>query len=980
MENIRVLVRVRPLNYRETHLGANSCVTTTNNSIILDNKKEYNYDHVLGINSTQEQVFDKIGMSTLESFLNGLNCCIFAYGQTGAGKTYTMQGKGLDDLKNDEIHLGLQPRLIQKLFLDLPKENTCSIKCTYLEIYNEQLIDLLNDAKPQTLTIREDSKRVYVENLTEIAVSSYNDVLSLLQRGINNRHVSATQMNLESSRSHSVFTIQFEQRTKGMYTRRSKLNFVDLAGSERQKLTAATGERLKEAANINKSLTVLGLVINSLAENPKRFIPYRDSKLTFLLRESLGGNSKTVMIATISEASSSFQETLGTLKFASRAKNIRNQAIVNEEVGGNLESLKAEIKRLKNELQQQNSNSEIFPKKQKEVELISQISSLNSQLNESELFQEQLSKELKQMKEYYESRIVELEEHNEQNNESIKIDHSNRDLLLQQAIEIQRELRHKNEILNQRILELSQEDTILKHRRNEQQLIITQLEQTLQEVQKDKELLIAEMENQQSIIEKYENQLDTFQEDKSQQVQELENKIAELNDQLQLYKDQMDTDAQTIEFQSDEISRLQQEIEQIKVELENLQSNFNSLQEQSKDKENLIQEQVKELIKYRKLSNVKSKKFLKSLKVLKKEKENYHNLEIRQLDFLQELNQQMELEQTIPTNQSIQVAVKQKFENIQNLLNNEIQMTMQLNKEKENYINLYNETQRFLDNISKENDVLKLELEKNKVNKEAVQKYMQLKDEFMYQKEKLGKFLDSFDIINQKLIMKENEIIKLKSELKLEQTQRAKALEEIDKLRTAKIELSNTKNELQQTIQQMQMNIQNELDEIKQKKLSDNVLFLQKANQKLNADLSALQKCYKQLLDEKEIMQKKYEEKLIYSVDFNKMRKDINITNQIKEQLEKKEKDYQSLLKEMELLDEFFKSINVKRFCNSQTLNEGSTSEKVKQYFQYLNQCEQEFEFRQYQLRTNLQLLNIEQASCNMIKEENRMLKMQLKQ
>ncbi|CAD8111101.1 unnamed protein product [Paramecium sonneborni] len=979
MENIRVLVRVRPLNYRETHLGANSCVTTTNTSVILDNKKEYNYDHVLGIDSTQEQVFNKIGMSTLESFLNGLNCCIFAYGQTGAGKTYTMQGKGIDDLSNDDIHLGLQPRLIQKLFSQLPKDNTWSLKCTYLEIYNEQLIDLLNDSKPLPLTIREESKKVYVENLTEIPVTSYNDVLSLLQRGINNRHVSATQMNLESSRSHSIFTIQFEQRTKEMYTRRSKLNFVDLAGSERQKLTAATGERLKEAANINKSLTVLGLVINSLAENPKRFIPYRDSKLTFLLRESLGGNSKTFMIATISEASSSFQETLGTLKFASRAKNIKNQAIINEEVKGNLESLKAEIKRLKNELQQQTSNPELFPKKQKEIELISQISNLNCQLNESELFQEQLSKELKQMKDYYESRIIQLQEHNELNTESNNLNHSNRDYQLQQAIEIQKELRHKNEILNQRILELSQEDTILKHRRNEQQLIIAQLEQTLQELHKDKDLLMAEMDNQQSLIQNYENQLDTFQEDKSQQVLELENKIAELNDQLQLNKDQMDTDAQTIEFQSEEVSRLQLEIEQIKTDLQVLQTSFNSLKEQSKDRENLIDDQIKELRKFKNINYVKSKKILKTQKILRKEKENYQSLELRQLDFLQEFNQLMELEQSDPTYETISMAVKQKIENIENKIQNQIQVTIQLNKEKENYVNLYHEAQSCLNDFSQQNEVLKIELEKNKVNQEAVQKYMQLKDEFVYQKDKLGKFLDSFDIINQKLIMKENEILRLKSELKLEQTQRAKSLEEIDKLRTAKIELSNTKNELQQTIQQLQMNIQNEMDEIKQKKLSDNVQFLQKANQKLNTELSALQRCYKQLLDEKEIMQKKYEEKLIYSLD-QKMRKDLNITNQLREQLEKKEKDYQALLKEMKLLEEFFNGINVKRFCNSQTLNEGSMSEKVKFYCQYLNSCEQEFEFRQYQLKTNLQLLNIEQASCNMIKEENRMLKMQLKQ
>ncbi|CAD8186568.1 unnamed protein product [Paramecium octaurelia] len=979
MENIRVLVRVRPLNYRETHLGANACVSTTPNSITLDNKKEYSYDHVLGADSTQEQVFDKIGNSTLQSFLDGLNCCIFAYGQTGAGKTYTMQGKGYDDSAHDDVHLGLQPRLIQQLFKELPKENNWAIKCTYLEIYNEQLIDLLNDAKPMPLTIREDSKRVYVENITEIAASSFNDVLSLMQRGLANRHVSATQMNLESSRSHSIFTLQLEQRTKGMYTRRSKLNFVDLAGSERQKLTAATGDRLKEASNINKSLTVLGLVINSLAENPKKFIPYRDSKLTFLLRESLGGNSKTVMIATISAASSSFQETLGTLKFASRAKNIKNQAVVNEEVGGNLESLKAEIKRLKNELQQSVFQSEIIPKKQKEVELVSRINTLSYQLNESGQYQDQLTKELKQMKDYYESRITELEDYNTMNHKCSQLGMQDKDLQLEQALDMQKDLKYKNESLNQRILELQQEETILKHRRNEQQLLITQLEQNLQMLQKDKEMLMEQFAEQVQLTQKYETQLETFQEDKAQQLQELENKISELTDQLQINKDQMDTDAQTIDFQSGEIERLQNEIEFNKSLVDKLQTECSELKEVMLSKETLIEDQLKELLKCKKRSELKSKKFLKSLKLLKKQKENFTQMEQKQIEFFSQLNASMELEETKLTNDFVKQAVLSKFQDVKTQFDKQQQESNTLNDEKIYYSNLFHKTQINLDEAKRQNQELLIELEKNKVNQEEVQKYGQLQEEFKYQKEKLSRFLDSFDIINQKLIMKENEVLKLRSELKLEQTQRSKSLEEIDKLRTAKIELSNLKTELEQTIQQIQCNNQNEGDDNKQKKLSDNVLMLQKANQKLNTDLATLQRQYKQLQEEKDLMQKKFEEKLMYQVDINKLRKDINVTNQLKQQLDKKEREYQQLFDETKILEDFFKNINVKRFCNYQIQNEGTISEKVKSYFEFLDQCEQEFEAKQFQLKTNLQLLHIEQANCNIVKEENRMLKMQLK-
>ncbi|CAD8152236.1 unnamed protein product [Paramecium octaurelia] len=979
MENIHVLVRVRPLNQREAHLGANACITTNANSITLDNKKEYTYDHVLGADSTQEQVFDKIGNSTLQSFLDGLNCCIFAYGQTGAGKTYTMQGKGYDDLTSDSSHVGLQPRLIQQLFKELPKENNWTIKCTYLEIYNEQLIDLLNGAKAMPLTIREDSKRVYVENLTEIAVTSFNDVLLLMQRGLANRHVSATQMNLESSRSHSIFTLQLEQRTKGMYTRKSKMNFVDLAGSERQKLTAATGDRLKEATNINKSLTVLGLVINSLAENAKKFIPYRDSKLTFLLRESLGGNSKTVMIATISAASSSFQETLGTLKFASRAKNIKNQAIINEEIGGNLDSLKAEIKRLKNELQYSIHQSEIIPKKQKEVELISQITSLSYQLNESSQYQDHLTKELKQMKEHYESRITELEDYNIKSHKCSQIGMQDKDLQLEQALEIQMELKYKNEYLNQRVLELQQEDTILKHRRNEQQLIITQLEQNIELLQKEKEMLLDQYQQQATLTQQYESQLEMFQEDKAHQLQELENRITELNDQLQINKDQMDTDAQTIEFQSEEIQRLQNDIELNKSLLQGLQSDCSNLHTQMAEKETLIKDQLKELLKFKRRSELKSKKVLKSLKALKKEKENFTKMEQKQIEFLSSLNTTMELEAKQLTNEFIKNALSSKLNQVKTQFDMQIQESQLLNEQKIYYSDLQHQTQNDLDEVKRQNEELKVELEKNKVNFEGVQKYGQLKEEFQYQKEKLSRFLDSFDIINQKLIMKENEVLKLRSELKLEQTQRSKSLEEIDKLRTAKIELSTLKAELEQTIQQLQCCNQNETDDSKQKKLSDNVLMLQKANQKLNTDLSTLQRQYKQLHEEKNIMQQKYEEKLMYQTDISKLRKDINITNQLKQQLDKKEREFQSLVDETQILEDFFNNINVKRFCNYQIQNEGTLSEKVKSYFEFLDQCEQEFEKKQFQLKTNLQQLRIEQANCNIVKEENRMLKMQLK-
>ena len=212
------------------------------------------------------------------------------------------------------------------------------------------------------MQIREDLiKGVYVEGLTEDITTNSDETIELLRKGASNRHIGATNMNFESSRSHSVFqmTIESKKITNGMTNVKvSKLNFVDLAGSERQKQTAAAGDRLKEAGNINKSLTVLGCVINSLVESSQgkaRHIPYRDSKLTFLLKDCLGGNSRTCMIANVSSASTSFAETLSTLKFAQRAKMIKNKASINEESSGNIEALKREIKKLKEELNEAKS-------------------------------------------------------------------------------------------------------------------------------------------------------------------------------------------------------------------------------------------------------------------------------------------------------------------------------------------------------------------------------------------------------------------------------------------------------------------------------------------------------------------------------------------------------------------------------------------------------------------------------------------------
>uniref|UniRef100_A0A8C3NVT5 Kinesin-like protein KIF16B n=1 Tax=Cyanoderma ruficeps TaxID=181631 RepID=A0A8C3NVT5_9PASS len=317
----------------------------------------------------QEMVFKNLGTDVLKSAFEGYNACVFAYGQTGSGKSYTMMGNAGD--------AGLIPRICEGLFSKISektKRNEASFRTevSYLEIYNERVRDLLRrkSTKTNNLRIREHPKEgPYVEDLSKHLVQNYSDVEELMDAGNINRTTAATGMNDVSSRSHAIFTINFTQAkfdSEMPCETVSKIHLVDLAGSERADATGATGVRLKEGGNINKSLVTLGNVISALADlsqdttNPlskkkQVFVPYRDSVLTWLLKDSLGGNSKTIMIATISPADVNYGETLSTLRYANRAKNIINKPTINEDPNVKLiRELRAEIARLKALLAQGN--------------------------------------------------------------------------------------------------------------------------------------------------------------------------------------------------------------------------------------------------------------------------------------------------------------------------------------------------------------------------------------------------------------------------------------------------------------------------------------------------------------------------------------------------------------------------------------------------------------------------------------------------
>ncbi|KAJ1658828.1 Kinesin-like protein kif15 [Dispira simplex] len=322
----------------------------------------FTFDFVGGPETQQHDIFASVGKPIVDRCLEGYNGTIFAYGQTGSGKTYTMQGAGsLVDLNNDRR--GLIPRCMEYLFSRIPELTATRggnlqylCRASYLEIYNENIYDLL-DPNTSMRGIREDINRgVFVDGLAEETIADPTDAYRLFERGALNRHVSSTAMNRESSRSHSVLTLIIQSKTTEgdiVDVRESRFNLVDLAGSERQKTAGTTGQRLKEAANINKSLSALGSVINALvdvANGKARHVHYRDSKLTFLLRDSLGGNSVTCIIANVSPATINAAESLGTLKFAQRAKMIKNKAVVNQDTQGNVAQLQAELKKLRQEL------------------------------------------------------------------------------------------------------------------------------------------------------------------------------------------------------------------------------------------------------------------------------------------------------------------------------------------------------------------------------------------------------------------------------------------------------------------------------------------------------------------------------------------------------------------------------------------------------------------------------------------------------
>ncbi|XP_075261714.1 kinesin-II 95 kDa subunit-like [Convolutriloba macropyga] len=339
-ETVKVVVRCRPLSDNEKKTGYNRIVEmdTKIGRIEITNPadkttKAYTFDTVYDWNSKQQDLYDETFRGLVNSVLEGFNGTIFAYGQTGTGKTFTMEGVR----SNAELR-GVIPNSFDHIFNHIARSTNTQflVRASYLEIYQEEIRDLLSKDQSKRLELRERADTgVYVKDLSSFVTKSVKEIEHVMNVGNQNRSVGATNMNEHSSRSHAIFIITVECSELGQdgenHIRVGKLNLVDLAGSERQSKTGSTGERLKEATKINLSLSALGNVISSLVDAKSSHIPYRDSKLTRLLQDSLGGNAKTVMVAAIGPASYNYEETLSTIRYANRAKNIKNQPKINED-------------------------------------------------------------------------------------------------------------------------------------------------------------------------------------------------------------------------------------------------------------------------------------------------------------------------------------------------------------------------------------------------------------------------------------------------------------------------------------------------------------------------------------------------------------------------------------------------------------------------------------------------------------------------
>uniref|UniRef100_A0A8C6MNF2 Kinesin-like protein n=1 Tax=Mus spicilegus TaxID=10103 RepID=A0A8C6MNF2_MUSSI len=524
-ESVRVVVRCRPMNGKEkaasydkvvdvdVKLGQVSVKNPKGTSHEMP--KTFTFDAVYDWNAKQFELYDETFRPLVDSVLQGFNGTIFAYGQTGTGKTYTMEG-----VRGDPEKRGVIPNSFDHIFTHISRSQNQQylVRASYLEIYQEEIRDLLSKDQTKRLELKErPDTGVYVKDLSSFVTKSVKEIEHVMNVGNQNRSVGATNMNEHSSRSHAIFVITIECSEVGLdgenHIRVGKLNLVDLAGSERQAKTGAQGERLKEATKINLSLSALGNVISALVDGKSTHIPYRDSKLTRLLQDSLGGNAKTVMVANVGPASYNVEETLTTLRYANRAKNIKNKPRVNEDPkDALLREFQEEIARLKAQLEKRSIGRRKRREKRREEEKM-------RLLKEKEKKMEDLRRE-KDAAEMLGAKIKAMESKLLVGGKNI-VDHTNEQqkILEQKRQEIAEQKRREREIQQQ--MESRDEETL-------------ELKETYTSLQQEVDIKTKKLKKLFSKLQAVKAEIHDLQEEHIKERQELEQTQNELTRELKL--------------------------------------------------------------------------------------------------------------------------------------------------------------------------------------------------------------------------------------------------------------------------------------------------------------------------------------------------------------------------------------------------------------------------------------------------------------
>ncbi|RKP21773.1 kinesin-domain-containing protein, partial [Rozella allomycis CSF55] len=883
MDNIKTFLRIRPFNALEIERKEDNfqsiAVKIDEQTVQFKGQKldMFSYDHVGDQMTTQEEVFKVVGKVMCDHCLEGYNATIFAYGQTSSGKSFTINGPTNEEGNLILEHRGLIPRILDYLFENMERMTTENevefvCNCSYVEIYNEVVYDLL-DPSGQSCTLREDIRRgVCISGNTEEEVHSSQEAYRLFLKGIQNRHVAETAMNRESSRSHSLFTITIFSKTREggiLNIAESRFNIVDLAGSERQSLTGATGIRLKEAGNINKSLLALGNVINSLldiAMGRPRHVHYRDSKLTFLLRDSLGGNSKTFVIANVSPSSACVAETLSTLRFAQRVKQIRNKAIKNKDVVGDVDELQAEIKRLKDELNKR-IDYEVDGNSSEFVKFVMEQAQLFEEKNqEISKFQKRVEQLEKVLKAFEERR-------------------SNDRMLLNLKEENIRKMRDKISALEERELYEREIELLRKSRESETDVNMISYQKFI--LEQDNKSLIRKLAKYQVMQQREEEEI-KIRNDFFSEISEIIKENLK-NEKIEIRERKEENEIEELQKKIEEIERMRNnermEFEEEKKSLEGrIEYYKREAERQDEDKE----ENVKEL--KQKLENLERKSRRMSDFAFESQaisQERFHDLITKNKELINQLKStESKHHELIDENENLSLKIVNLEKKMGNILNENSRLDFQILKFKEEIKNQQEENENLkaeLQNLNLENEQLYAKISTLNLEKESA-----MSDLFqsMLKKENSSKIQDDDEKnrFEEKINEKEIELEKIKNILKEKEYEIArveKTLSDLQgemqktkiehfnlqeqfnenekELKETKSELGKTKDELHQSLNELFeskqelskretkiQKIQNDFENLQIKfqefnKNKEKLLQLEEINKKLTNDLSKVQ-------------------------------------------------------------------------------------------------------------------------------------------